>query len=135
MTDTNEMRRRRDRMRKDRQARLVAQLALQAQLLCESHDRRKQGFGTLGNENRALLGRMFRYLAELLRIKLDDSSRAALAAVFDQCKWREEQVTEISWSGNMIHLNGEFDMRELAKRLVWIGVAEHEKTVGEDTNE
>lgn len=122
MTDANEMRRRRDRMKRDTAARLKQQLRLQGELLCDSHK-------DFHNE---ILGRMMKAIGAILNLRLSEDKKASLAAVFDQCKWREEQVTEISWSGNMIHLCGEFDLRELAKRIVWIEVAEHEKVVGED---
>lgn len=122
--NVNEMRRRRDRMRRDRDTRLRQQLRLAGELLCDSHMH--------GLTMREIIGRMMKAIIELLRVKLDDEKRQSLAAVFDQSRWREEGVVEISYDGNMIHLKGEFDMRELAKRMVWIDVAEHEKVVEED---
>lgn len=122
----NEMRRRRDRMRRDRDTRLKQQLRLAGALLCESHN------GYMLTTEREILGRMMKAIIELQRTTLDAEKRQSLAAVFDQSRWREEGVVEISYDGNMIHLRGEFDMRELAKRMVWIDVAEHEKVVEED---
>jgi len=94
---------------------LVDQLQLQAQVLCESHK----------SKQAEVAGRMLKVVLELLRNK---GSGDALVRHMEGCAYHG--VPFVRRDGNMLHIDGHFDIRDLSRRMVWEGV-EQEKEIGD----
>jgi len=119
-----EQRRIRERAIARRRKELGYKLRLIADELCESHSAASHnalieyGIGALLNCMRK---------ATLTRDKCE-----ALAQHFKDCPFREDYLNDVSFDGNMIKLDGSFDIAALAKRMLWMNVSEQYVTVSDD---
>ena len=111
--DTREQNaRKRERRAKRRQQ--FAQLKLQADILCDSHQ--DEGRQTV------IIGRMMNIILDIIgRRNLNDQSRQVLANHFEDCAFRAEGAVQLGGEGDKdaIFLDGAFRIDELARRLVW----------------
>jgi len=89
-------------------------LELQASILCDSHDEKKEG---------VILSRMMRIILETVSERLNNEKRQALADHFADCVYDRGTETIVELGGpyerNLLHLAGSFDIEDLAKRIVW----------------
>jgi hypothetical protein len=116
-----EQRRLRDRARRSGMKARLQEIRLQAEMLCDSHE----------NKQRELLNRMLKSLIEALKAyKLDEDQKQLLVEHFTEAGI---DMPHVARSGNSLRLEGNFDIRELAKRMVWQGVYDEEmRGVGEE---
>jgi hypothetical protein len=108
---TNDSRRREYARRK----RLFEQLRLQADVLCDSNEDHKQT---------VVLGRMMNIILDIVGHRsLNDVTRQALANHFSDSAYDKslDPTVKLGGSGerNMLHLDGLFDITDLAKRIIW----------------
>jgi len=95
---------------------LYEQLRLQADILCDSHDREKE---------RQVLSRMFGLMLDITKQerKLNAPTRQVLADHFADSIYAAGTETRVELGGseerNHLYLCGSFDVEELAKRIVW----------------
>jgi hypothetical protein len=114
---TNDKRRREYARRRQ----LFEQLRLQADVLCMTH--------TEGKET-VVLGRMMNIILDVIgERKLNSVTRQALANHFSDCLYDHGTNPTIKLGGtderNMLHLDGQFDIADLAKRIVWTETRPH----------
>lgn len=111
--DTREQNaRKRERRAKRRQQ--FAQLKLQAEILCDSHQ--NEGRQTI------VIGRMMNIILDIVgQRKLNERSRQVLANHFEDSAFRTEGAVQLGGEGDRdaIFLDGAFRIDELARRLVW----------------
>ena len=102
--------------RRRERKRLYEQLRLQADLLCDSHDRQTE---------REVLSRMFSLMLEITKQerKLNAPARQVLADHFADSTYAAGTETRVELGGaeerNHLYLCGSFDVEELSKRIVW----------------
>jgi hypothetical protein len=102
---------------------------LKAELLCDSHNPRTKS-------DPELIDEIFGLVLQMKKVyKIDDAARQALAQHFHDSPHRSDVFNEVRYDGNMLYLNGHFDLRALGDRMVWIGVAEPYRTIGEDSED
>lgn len=120
-----EQRRIRDRARDTDRKKRIAELQMQASMLCESHS-------TSAQQER--LNRMLKTLLSLLKsYKLDDDQKQLLV---EHLREAGREMPVVSRSGNVLNINGMFDIRELAKRMIWQGVYEEPmRGIGEEEDD
>jgi hypothetical protein len=119
-----EQRRLRDRARRSGMKTRLQEIRLQAEMLCDSHENRQQ----------ELLNRMLKSLIEALKAyKLDEDQKQLLVELF---KDSGIDMPHVSRSGNSLRLEGNFDIRELARRMIWQGVFEESvRGIGDEGND
>jgi hypothetical protein len=106
-----------------RRNRLYALLCLQASVVCDSHRRRD-----VARRNETS-GRMLRTLLELMGDKpMRRHTKEALVKHLKECGYVDEPDVELE-EGDMLYVNGHFDVGDLAKRLAW-----GDQMVGETIN-
>ena len=116
----------RDRHAENLHLSLRDQLLLVAELLCDSH---RSNPAT----DPELIDKAFNLVLQMKKTyKVREGERQALAQHFQDCPFRHGAHNDVSFDGNMLSLSGHFDMRALADRMVWIGVAEPYRTVTEE---
>jgi hypothetical protein len=90
-------------------------LRTQIEMACESHNEQ---------ERRERLNRVFgTVLRELKSYNMDANQKEMLVEIFRESA-RHDAGTTVIRSGNFLTVHGEFDIRELARRMVWKGVFE-----------
>lgn len=118
----------RRRARRARPRVLVEALALEGDLLCDSH--------TSDDEKRQIINRMFKNVLELMKMHRGDVDNFdSLGTILFQSMWRTENMPSIVRDGNMISMRGDFDIRELAKNMVWGDVAKDMRLVMDESEE
>jgi hypothetical protein len=108
---TNEKRRR----EYSRRRRLYEQLKLQADILYDSHEDHKET---------VILGRMMNIILDIVGQRgLNSETRQALADHFVDSAYDKSIDPTVELGGtderNVLHLDGLFDIADLAKRIVW----------------
>jgi hypothetical protein len=96
-----------------RKRQLYEQLRLQADILCDSHDERKEAI---------ILSRMTHIILGMTSARrLNNVTRQALADHFVDCAQPGEPTIELGgpYDRNSLYLNGSFRVDDLAKRVVW----------------
>lgn len=96
-----------------RKRQLLDQLKLQADILCESHDERKEA---------VILSRMMHIILGMTaRRGLNNVTRQALADHFVDCANPGDPTIELGGphDRDSLYINGSFRVSDLAKRLVW----------------
>lgn len=97
-------------------------LKLQGDLLCESHTESHNG-----DRER----RMFEALLELMKLdRLSDERKQSFGDALFKASLFGTSV-DIRFSGNIVTIHGDFDLREVAKRMVWGEIAEDMRVVEE----
>lgn len=119
-----EQRRIRDKARRLGMRHRLEEIRIQAELLCDSHTDQQQ----------ELLNRMLKSLISALKTyKLDEDDKQLLVQHFERSGVEHPTVSR---SGNYIRLEGSFDIRELAKRMLWQGVwDESVRGIGDEGSE
>ena len=123
-----QQRRVRERALHRRRKELGIRLQLLGELLCDSHKNAAHWHELVEEGITALLGVQRPTL-------VDDKVRASLAQHFKDSASRDPVLNAVSYEGNMLKLDGHFDIKELAKRMIWIGVKEQFREVGDDSEE
>ena|SRR6186713_2044734 len=98
-----------------RRRRLHEQLRLQADVLCDSHEEGRQTI---------VLNRMMNLILDIVGERnLNSETRQALANHFSDCPYDKGHANTVELGGayerNMLSLDGQFDISDLAKRIVW----------------
>lgn len=96
-----------------RKRQLFDQLRLQADILCDSHDERRESI---------ILSRMMHIILGMTaQRRLNGVTRQALADHLVDCANPGEPQIELggSYDRDSLYLNGSFRISDLAKRLVW----------------
>jgi len=119
-----EQRRIRERAIARRRKELGYKLRLIAEELCESH--------TAASHNALIECGIGALLNCLRRTTLTSDKCEALAQHFKDCSFRDDYLNDVHLDGNMIKLDGSFDIAALAKRMLWMGIAEQYLTVSDD---
>lgn len=127
-THQAQQRRIRERALLRRRKELGFKLQILGDALCESHTSPAKWQGILHEALQELL-KAFRMPL------LDDKRRAALAQHFHDSPARDPVNNRVGYDGNTLVLDGHFDMKALAQRMLWIGVQEQYVTVGDESEE
>src|SRR5258705_753663 len=96
-----------------RKRQLLEQLRLQADILCDSHDPRKEEI---------IMGRMMNIILGMtVQRRLNNVTRQALADHFTDCANAGDPQIELggAYDRDSLYLNGSFRVSDLAKRVVW----------------
>jgi hypothetical protein len=98
-----------------RRRRLFEQLRLQADVLCDSYEDHKQT---------VVLGRMMNIILDIVGERsLNSETRQALADHFVDSAYDKSIDPTVKLGGtgerNVLHLDGLFDISDLAKRIIW----------------
>jgi hypothetical protein len=99
--------------KRHRKKQLFEQLRLQAEILCDSHEESRQTI---------VLNRMMRVILDIVgERKINQAARQALADHFTDCATSTLPTVELGGPHvrNAIHLDGHFDIGDLAKRITW----------------
>lgn len=121
-----------DRMsdRAARRAYLLAQLHVQVEALCESHNSKRRV-----KDREQAVDRVLRTVIELKTGRLGTLERNAFVEHLEACSYHGEPHVQLSdevGEYNLVHVSGVFDLEELAKRFVWSADAPNNmKVVGE----
>ena len=119
-----EQRRIRERAIARRRKELGYKLLLLAEELCESH--------SAASHNALIEYGMSALLNCLRKATLTKDKCEALAQHFKDSSYREDFLNDVVLDGNMLTLTGDFDIAKLAKRMLWMGVAEQYLTVSDE---
>lgn len=134
MARNREYQNERKRVKRARVHTLRNALLLQAELLCDSHSI-KYSNADAATYNSELMARIFATVLELMQQgRLSEERKKSFGDSMFKCAYRDELLPNIVIDGNMISIRGEFDLRELAKRMVWGEIAEELRQV-EEVNE
>lgn len=96
-----------------RKRQLFDQLRLQADILCDSHDERKEAI---------VMGRMMHIILGMTaQRRLNNETRQALADHFVDCANAGDPQIELGgpYDRDSLYLNGSFRVSDLSKRVVW----------------
>lgn len=96
-----------------RKRQLFDQLLLQSQILCDSHDERRQTI---------ILNRMMKVILSMVaHRKINNVTRQVLADHFTDCANAGDPTIELGgpWDRDSLYLNGSFRIADLAERIVW----------------
>lgn len=96
-----------------RKRQLFEQLRLQADILCDSHDERRESI---------ILSRMVHIILGMTaQRKLNNVTRQALANHFVDCANPGDPTIELGgpYDGDNLYINGSFRVSDLAKRITW----------------
>jgi hypothetical protein len=119
-----EQRRIRERAIARRKKELGYKLRLIADELCESQ--------SAASHNELIEYGIGALLNCLRKATLTKDKCAALAQHFKDSAFREDYLNDVHFDGNMLKLDGSFDIAALAKRILWMNVAEQYLTVSDD---
>ena len=106
-----------------RQLKVFADIKLLSDLLCESHSAKRRD---------EIVARMLPLLLQITPKGKKADRQKALAQVLKRCAYAGDEATVIIDDAGLLFVNGNFDVDDLANRMVWGGLVDdaNMQTVG-----